>query len=269
MVLVHQRLTDARVVAGVRPRRAVADLAPGPLALLAAATAEEEVIVDLIVRRSPRAVPDGRRRALDADDDGRVVLVGEDVAPEAVVLPAKVVLALPLGPDVVPAAPALGVDVGVGRHERHREDRPLVRDIRCRHLVERPGVGVHHGSEALPPRLGHQRVDDRGPPVDQTLYRLAPTHGHEARELGQLLAAGIVGGEEEPRRLAVVVSHAVQLRVLRGAMVVNVSEGEGVLGGEDRFGLGPRLGRKDEPRDEEAVLGEVWRGRYRRCSEEG
>jgi hypothetical protein len=89
-VLRAQGSDEAGRVARIGRRLAVADLAPQVLAALAAAAAEEEVVVDLVVGRCLGAVEHGRRGALEADDNGRVLRVGEDVPAQPVRLPAKV-----------------------------------------------------------------------------------------------------------------------------------------------------------------------------------
>lgn len=56
MILSLQSLDQARRVAGVRRSLAIADLEPKERASLAATAAEEEVVIDFVVRRSICAV---------------------------------------------------------------------------------------------------------------------------------------------------------------------------------------------------------------------
>jgi hypothetical protein len=90
-IFASEGMGHARSVAFEGRRLALAYLFPVVLTALATATAEEEIVIDLVVCCGIGAVKDRRRRAFDADNDGHVVLVRKDVATKTVVVPAKII----------------------------------------------------------------------------------------------------------------------------------------------------------------------------------
>ena len=88
-VLIVHRLDNAGHVGGKRRGLAVTDLAPEIRAPLATAATEEQVVVQLVIGRGPRAVKQGGRGALERNDDCAVRLVRINVTPEPVLSPAK------------------------------------------------------------------------------------------------------------------------------------------------------------------------------------
>ena len=174
--LLPQRLHDARVVAGVGARRAVAHLVPGPGALLGAAAAEEEVVVDLVVGGRAISVKHGGRCALQPDHDGRVGLVGPHVPTEAVALPAEVDAAVEGLADFFPVRLAGLLYVRVGSHQSEAQDRVLIGHVGSRNVIHGPRVGGQDGDVALLPGEGYHGINHARSAVGQPVYpdRIAP-----------------------------------------------------------------------------------------------
>jgi hypothetical protein len=61
---------------------------PGPL--LSAAAAEEQIVIDLVVRGRALSIKYSHRRAFQPYYDGRVCVVGENVSPKSISLPPKI-----------------------------------------------------------------------------------------------------------------------------------------------------------------------------------
>jgi hypothetical protein len=103
-VLLTQGRDQTCRVASVGRGLAIADLSPQVLAALTAAATEEEVVVDLVVGGRLGAVEHGGRCALQADDNRRVLRVGEDVPSQSVRLPPKVFCVIEASTHVFPLA---------------------------------------------------------------------------------------------------------------------------------------------------------------------
>ncbi len=108
------------------------------MSTLATAAAEEEVVVDLVVRLRSTTVVRGRRSALDRYDDGRVPLLGKDMTPQSIGFPSEAVGIVETSFDVFPVARVGWEIICVGRHARQRQDRSFVRHVGPRKLVDRP-----------------------------------------------------------------------------------------------------------------------------------
>jgi hypothetical protein len=91
---------------------------PGPLALLSTAATEEEVVIDLVISRGSFAIKNGSRRSLQADDDGRVCVVGENMSTKAVTLPSEIGTSIPPRPDILPVSISVALNISVGSHAR-------------------------------------------------------------------------------------------------------------------------------------------------------
>lgn len=137
-ILVAQLLHQARLIAGVHGRRAVADLPPQIIPALATAAAEEEVVVDLVVDLSSATVVDGARRALEGHDDGRIGLVGKDMTAQSIRFPAKAVRVIVATLDVFPIARVRWKVICVCGHACESQDASLVGDIGTGKIVDGP-----------------------------------------------------------------------------------------------------------------------------------
>jgi hypothetical protein len=91
---------------------------PSPLSLLRTTAAEEEVIILLIICRCAIPVEHGSCCALESNDDGRVILVCPDMAPEPITLPAKVIAPVERTANINPISLFLILNIGVCGHVR-------------------------------------------------------------------------------------------------------------------------------------------------------
>lgn len=138
-ILSSQGFDKARLVTGEDGRGAVADFLPQVMPALAAATAEEEVVVDLVLCGGAGAVEHGRGGAFEGNDNGFVAFVGEDVATEAVFFPTKRVRIVEAGGHVLPFATAVGIlIVCVCGHYGEVDDGFFVGDIGSGDFIEGP-----------------------------------------------------------------------------------------------------------------------------------
>lgn len=183
-MLFSQCLDHARVVAGEGIGSTVADLMPGPLTLLGAATTEEEIVILLVVGGCSLTVEDGHRSALETDDDSRVCFVGEDVAAKAISLPSKIGAAVIGIPNFIPIRILFMFHVGIGCHSGQGQDCLLVGDIGRRDIIKGPGRRIENRGVPLHTRHCHDRVHDGGPTVNHSLYRRRSTL---CSKLGELL----------------------------------------------------------------------------------
>jgi hypothetical protein len=127
------------VAAIVRDGGAVAYLVPCPWPLLSAATAEEQIVIEFVIRGRSIAVKYGGGCALQPDDNCRVVLISPNMPSQTVSLPAKVVSPIKRPADIVPVTLAFLLHVCVGCHVGHAEDGVLVCHIWGGYLIHSPG----------------------------------------------------------------------------------------------------------------------------------
>lgn len=140
-ILLPQCSNQTCRVAGVCCSLTVANLPPEVLATLTAATAEEQIVVDLVIRGRLGAVEHGRRGALQSYDDRRVLRIGEDVSTQTVCLPPKIFGVVEASIDIFPV-PSPGLQyVGVRGHAREAEHRLSIGHIWPRQLVDGPVLG--------------------------------------------------------------------------------------------------------------------------------
>ena len=145
-ILFAQRCRQTRLVARVGRGHAVAGLSPQKMAALTTATAEEEIVVHLVVGLRPGRIVDGARGALDDDGNGGVALVSVDVSSQAIILPPEAIRVIHAPLDVLPIARSGREDVGVGRHLGKGQNRRLVGHVGAGQRVHGPGRGAqrHH-----------------------------------------------------------------------------------------------------------------------------
>ena len=233
-ILVAQGGDETGRVARVGRRLAVADLAPQKLAALAAAAAEEKIVVDLVVGRRFGAVKHGGRGALETDDHGCVVSVREDVPTQAVRLPAKVLGVVEAAADVLPRARMGLEDVGVRGHAGETQDRLLVGDIGPGDGIQSPVGGRQLDGPALGPSPRQDTVDDFATTVGQALdgHGLGQDVQARCRKAG-ILRRWPADPYGSARRH---VEASVQARIGMDAVVKDVAEGQvgGAADGQKR-----------------------------------
>ena len=147
-------LNKTSLVAGVCTGRAVTYLAPEVLTSLATAAAEEEVVIELVSRGRAVSIKDSWRCALQANNDGLVVLVRKDVASQSVSFPTKALRLVEALCDIGPFSLVVICHISIGSHHSKIDDGILVCHIRGGHLVDGPVGGPENGGLASEPGIG-------------------------------------------------------------------------------------------------------------------
>lgn len=150
------------------------------------------------------------------------------MAAKTVALPSKVECLVERGANLLPVGLRLVRDIRVGRHVGQGEDGFFIGNVGRQDRVHGPGRGIHDGHEALPPRLGDERVDDGRSAVAKSFYGVDAAAG---LELGQGVSGkAILGGEEDVGVVVGDVALPMQAGMQVGAVVEDLSEAKDVLG---------------------------------------
>lgn len=168
-VLVAQGLHDARVVARVCAGSTVANLMPGPGSLLGAATAEEQIVVDLVVGRRTVAIENRGRGALQADDDRRVRLIRPHMAAQPVAFPSKISASVVVSANLFPVRHPGKLHIGIRCHVGQTQNSILVGDVGRRRLVHGPSLGGEDRNISSMPRCSYHRVYHTGSSINKSL----------------------------------------------------------------------------------------------------
>lgn len=138
-VFSSQGLDEACRVAGEGRGGTIADLFPQIVATLGAATAEEQIVIDLVLGSGAGAIENSGGGPLNSNDDGLVALVSEDVTTETVLFPPKTVGMVEACADVFPFPRIWIFGVCICGHEGKTDDCFFVGDIRAWNLIDSPG----------------------------------------------------------------------------------------------------------------------------------
>jgi hypothetical protein len=138
---VSQILDQAGRVASKGRRLTIADLLPHGLTTLTAATASKQVVVELVVSSRVCTIKDSRRGSFEANNDGLVLGVCEDMAAQTIILPSKVLGVVEASSDIDPVTSVRLDNVGVGSHTGKTENGLLVGNVWGVYVVHGPGRG--------------------------------------------------------------------------------------------------------------------------------
>lgn len=117
-ILVLERLHNARVVARIGGSGAITNRPHGKRCLLSAAAPKEQVVIDLVVGCRPIPVEHSWRCPLQSDHDCRVILIGPNMATQAIAFPAEIRAPVERLPNILPVCLTRFVNVCVGCHQR-------------------------------------------------------------------------------------------------------------------------------------------------------
>lgn len=179
MSFVLQRAHETCIVAGVLGSHTITRWLPCVMNALCATTRAKEIVIQLVVPRRLFPIEYRHGSALEPDHDGRIGLVRENVSPETIQLPPKIVCVVESTFDIFPAiAPRFG-DIGIRSDRGECDDCALICRVGSSDLIYRPLVRPEHLRSTMAPRIAEQALRRSWTALYHALY---PHRSHAGRQ---------------------------------------------------------------------------------------